>query len=70
MITYYLRENVGTEVSLVIKNEKGRIMRTLKGPGTVGMHRMTWDLKQGSKTTEEAATRAGVTTLSEREALD
>lgn len=36
----------------------------------VGLHRVIWDLKQESKTTEEAATRVGVTTISEREALD
>jgi photosystem II stability/assembly factor-like uncharacterized protein len=69
-ITYYVRDNAGAEVSLVIKDEKGRIVWTLKAPGTAGLHRVTWDLKQQNKTTEEAATRAGVTTLSEREALD
>jgi photosystem II stability/assembly factor-like uncharacterized protein len=69
-ITYYLRDNVGAEVSLVIKDEKGRMVRTLKGPGAAGMHRVTWDLKGPDKTTEEAATKAGITTLSEREALD
>jgi hypothetical protein len=69
-ISYYLREDAGGEISITIKDEKGRIVRTLKGPGAAGLHRITWDLKEESKTTDEAATRAGVTTLSEREALD
>ena len=69
-VTYYLRDNAGAEVSLVIKDEKGRIIRTLKGPGTAGLHRVTWDLKGPDRTTEEVATKAGITTLSEREALD
>ena len=69
-ITYYLRESMASEVSLVIKDEKGRIVRTLKGPGAAGVHRINWDLKGPDKTTEETATKLGITTLSEREALD
>jgi hypothetical protein len=69
-ITYYLRNKAGAEVSLVIKDEKDRIVRTLKGSGAAVVHHVQWDLKGPDKTTEEAATKAGITTLSEREALD
>ena len=69
-ITYYLRENAGHDITVSIKDEKGRTVRTLKGPGTAGLHRVNWDLKRQDKVTDEEAARAGVTTLSEREALD
>ena len=69
-ISYYLRDTAGAEVSLAIKDENGRTVRTHKGPGSAGVHRVTWDLKGPDKTTEEAATKAGLTTFSEREALD
>ena len=45
-------------------------MRTLSGPGTAGIHRVNWDLKRQTKTTDADAARAGVTTICEREALD
>jgi hypothetical protein len=43
--------------TLVIKDEKGRILRTFKGPGTAGAHRVNGDLKDQNKTSEEAATK-------------
>ena len=33
-------------------------MRTLKGPGTAGIHRVIWDLKRQDKTTDEDADQA------------
>ncbi len=70
IITYYLRQSAGQDVTLNIKDEKGRLVRSLKGPGLAGLHRIVWDLKRGDKTSDEGAKRAGVETLSEREALD
>jgi photosystem II stability/assembly factor-like uncharacterized protein len=70
VITYYLKTNVGNDVTLTINNEKGNVVRTLKGPGTAGLHRVSWDLKRQDKVSDAEAARAGVTTLSEREALD
>jgi hypothetical protein len=70
VITYYLKTNVGNDVTLTINNEKGNVVRTLKGPGAAGIHRVSWDLKRQDKVSDAEATRAGVTTLSEREALD
>jgi hypothetical protein len=69
VITYYLRENAGQEIALNIKNNSGKIVRLLKGPGGAGLHRVVWDLKREEKVTDEEATRARVTTLSERDAL-
>ena len=45
-------------------------MRTLTGPGTVGLHRVNWDLKRQEKLTAEQAAKAGAETISERDALD
>jgi hypothetical protein len=69
-ITYYLRENAGHDVTLNIKGETGKTVSSIKGPGTAGVHRVNWDLKRQDKVTDEEAARAGVTTLSERDALD
>ncbi|MFN2492452.1 MAG: hypothetical protein ABR501_06165, partial [Pyrinomonadaceae bacterium] len=42
MITYYLKTDLGKEVSLTITDDKGKVVRTLKGPGTAGIHRVSW----------------------------
>jgi hypothetical protein len=68
-ITYYLRENAGQDVTLTIKDKSGKMVRLLNGPGTAGLHRIVWDLKRAEKVTDEEAKRAGVETLSERDAL-
>jgi hypothetical protein len=57
-------------VTLTINNDKGNVIRTLKGPGTAGIHRVNWDLKREEKASDAEADRTGVTTISEREALD
>jgi photosystem II stability/assembly factor-like uncharacterized protein len=49
-VTYYLREAAGGEVRLTVKDAAGRIVRSLTGPGTPGLHRVQWDLE-----TSEAA---------------
>lgn len=69
VITYYLRENASQDVTLAIKDKTGRTVRSLKGPGGAGLHRVVWDLKREQKVTDEEATRARVETLSERDAL-
>lgn len=68
-ITYYLRENAGHDVTLNIKDENGRMVRSLKGPGAAGIHRVVWDLKWKDKVSDDEAKQAGVETLSERDAL-
>ncbi len=68
-ITYYLRENAGQDVTLIIKDKSGKTVRSLTGPGTAGLHRVLWDLKRAEKVTDDEAKRAGVETLSERDAL-
>lgn len=68
-ITYYLRENAGADVTLTITDKSGKAIRSLKGSGAPGIHRVAWDLKWKDKVTDEEAARAGVETLSERDAL-
>jgi photosystem II stability/assembly factor-like uncharacterized protein len=70
VITYYLRDNIGRDVALSVRDEQGKIVRTLVGPGTAGLHRVIWDLKRQEKVSDADAARVGVTTISEREALD
>lgn len=69
-ITYYLGSDAGKEVSLAIKDGSGKSVRTLAGPGSAGIHRINWDLKRQERVTDAQAELAGVTTLSERDALD
>ncbi|MEP6919874.1 MAG: hypothetical protein ABI967_02030 [bacterium] len=69
-ITYYLSQNLGHDISIVIKDEKGTVVSTLSGAGTAGLHRVNWDLKHRDKISEDEATKLGVNTISEREALD
>jgi photosystem II stability/assembly factor-like uncharacterized protein len=70
VITYYIRDKVAGEVTLTITDDKGKIVRALVGPGGAGIHRVNWDLKRQEKITDAEADRVGVTTISEREALD
>lgn len=70
VISYYLRDNTGRDVALSVRDEQGKIVRTLVGPGTAGIHRVIWDLKRQEKVSDADVARVGVTTISEREALD
>ena len=45
-LTYYLRDNAGDSVRIAIKDGNGATLRSLKGPGTTGIHRVLWDLKR------------------------
>ncbi len=45
-ITYRLAEvQAGKRVQIVITDAAGDTMRTLNGPGTVGVHRVMWDMR-------------------------
>ncbi|HKR59885.1 MAG TPA: hypothetical protein VJS64_09115, partial [Pyrinomonadaceae bacterium] len=70
MISYYVARDLGQQITISIQDEKGTVVRTLTGPGTAGIHRVNWDLKRQNKVSDADAARAGVTTISEREALD
>jgi photosystem II stability/assembly factor-like uncharacterized protein len=70
MISYYLKQPAVQEVTLVIQDASGKVVRTLTGPATAGIHRVNWDLKRQEKATAEEIARARAETISEREALD
>ncbi|HTI38916.1 MAG TPA: hypothetical protein VL484_15230 [Vicinamibacterales bacterium] len=44
-INYYLKSALPADVSITIQDAKGRTVRTLKGPGSPGLHRVSWDLR-------------------------
>ncbi|MGE5243853.1 MAG: VPS10 domain-containing protein [Betaproteobacteria bacterium] len=43
-INYYLKAAQDGGVTLAIQDARGRTVRTLKGPGTPGLHRVYWNL--------------------------
>jgi hypothetical protein len=44
-ITYYLAGDTGGEARLTVQDASGRVVRSLNGPGSGGMHRISWDLE-------------------------
>ena len=46
---YFLRQDTGDGVSITIADGAGHTIRKLEGPGTVGLHRVTWDLQEDPK---------------------
>ncbi len=46
-LDYLLAHDMDDEVSITIADSAGRTVRTLKGPGTAGLHRVMWDLIAG-----------------------
>jgi photosystem II stability/assembly factor-like uncharacterized protein len=57
--TYYLREDAGGEVRLLIKNAQGAIVRTLSGPATAGVHRVHWNLESDATRSAPSAPTVG-----------
>ena len=47
--TYYVKEWTGDGVSLAVSDSAGKTVRKLTGPGTPGLHRVTWDLQRDPK---------------------
>ncbi len=45
VITYYLRDDVDEDVIVRVSDGGGRVLRTMTGPGTRGIHRLAWDLR-------------------------
>ncbi len=48
-INYWLRESLGTPVSISITDATGTVVRTLSGPGYPGLNRVVWDLQADGK---------------------
>lgn len=44
-IHYHLRAAAKDDVSIVVSDAAGAVVRRLKGPKTAGMHRVAWDLR-------------------------
>ena len=57
-LTYYLAEDIGGEARLTLQDSSGRVVRSLTGPGSGGMHRVQWDLETDAA---QAAGTAGGT---------
>lgn len=45
LLSYYLRDAASGEARLVVKDSAGRVVRSLSGPATAGLHRVQWDLE-------------------------
>ena len=66
VLTYYLRDAVGHEVGIEIRDADEQRVRNLTGPGDAGIHRVEWDLKT-NETAERTRPRRGGPTPSEWE---
>ncbi|MFQ5690823.1 MAG: hypothetical protein ACE5HQ_11185 [Gemmatimonadota bacterium] len=66
IISYYQRAADSMGVKLVISDASGRVLRTLDGPGTPGLHRVVWDLEPERTA---ARTNPELATISERQAF-
>jgi photosystem II stability/assembly factor-like uncharacterized protein len=45
VIGYWIGSAVGDSVTLRVRDERGAPLRTLRGSGAAGLHRVTWDLR-------------------------
>lgn len=45
-LNYYVKEWTGEGVSLMVADSTAKTIRKLSGPGTPGLHRVTWDLQR------------------------
>jgi len=48
-VYYVLGEEVGRRVRLTVRDATGRELAQLQGPGTPGLHRVTWNLRRGGE---------------------
>ena len=55
VLTYYLRDPAPGEARLVVKNSAGRVVQSLRGPGTTGLHRVQWDLETDEAKANQSA---------------
>jgi photosystem II stability/assembly factor-like uncharacterized protein len=49
-LTYYLRDGLArkdAQVVLAVSDQKGTMLRQIRGPATAGVHRVYWDLRAG-----------------------
>ncbi len=46
---YFVHEYSGEGVSLTVADTAGKTVRSLSGPGTTGLHRVVWDLRDDPK---------------------
>jgi hypothetical protein len=45
-LNYYVKEWTGDGVTITVADSAGKTIRKLSGPGTPGLHRVTWDLQR------------------------
>ena len=61
VITYYLHQDVGTVVTVEIRDANGKVIRNLTGPGGTAIHRVVWDLKTNETAALTRQRRGGPT---------
>ena len=66
MISYYVRDDLGGEVQLTIRDSAGTAVRRLSGPGTPGIHRVNWDLARDEPPTPAELQRSEAVTATAR----
>jgi photosystem II stability/assembly factor-like uncharacterized protein len=58
-ISYYLRQTVGQQVKLTITDAARRVVRSLTGPGSAGLHQVQWDLETDAAKAQAAEATGG-----------
>jgi photosystem II stability/assembly factor-like uncharacterized protein len=66
-ITYYLRDGGSGEARLTVKDSAGRVVRSLTGPASAGLHRLQWDLETDEAKAAPPSPGFGGATASERQ---
>ena len=67
-IVYYVKEDLRDSVVLTIGDLAAKsVLRTLRGPGTAGLHRLQWDLKKERAPTKDSTRSVSEMTPTEKE---
>ncbi len=67
-VTYYLKADLGAEVTVAFADPWGKTRQELKGPGGAGLHRVTWEFRRDAPEPGEylVTLKAGDRTLTAR----
>jgi photosystem II stability/assembly factor-like uncharacterized protein len=59
VVSYYLKEGASGQAQVEISDANGTAIRTLRGPATRGMNRVTWDLRMSPPVENDSAVAGG-----------